>query len=69
VERPRFLTDEGIEKSLNDLWGKNFPSVVNRFVSMMSLAENARTANIVVELFAHEFSDLRKETGENGRDI
>jgi len=37
-DRVFYLTDEGVEKSLNELWGKNFPPVVNRFVSLMSLA-------------------------------
>ncbi len=41
-DRVFYLTDEGIVKSLNELWGKNFPSVVNRFVSLMSLARHSR---------------------------
>jgi len=40
-DRVFYLTDEGIEKSLNELWGKNFPSVVSRFVSLMSLARHS----------------------------
>jgi hypothetical protein len=39
-DRAFYLTDEGIEKSLNELWGNQFPSVVNRFVSLMSLARH-----------------------------
>jgi len=35
-----YLTDEGIDKSLNELWGKKFPSVVNQFVSLISLARH-----------------------------
>jgi hypothetical protein len=40
-DRVFYMADEGIEKSLNDLWGKNFPSVVHRFVSLMSLARHS----------------------------
>jgi hypothetical protein len=40
-DRVFYLTDEGVEKSLNELWGKNFPSVVNRFVSLMSFARHS----------------------------
>lgn len=41
-DRVFYLTDEGDEKSLNILWGKKFPNVVNRFVSLMCLAKHAR---------------------------
>jgi hypothetical protein len=40
-DRVFYRTDEGIEKSLKELWGKEFPSVVNRFVSLMSLARHS----------------------------
>jgi hypothetical protein len=39
-DRVFYLTDEGVDKSLNELWGKKFPSVVNQFVSLMSLARH-----------------------------
>jgi hypothetical protein len=35
-----YLTDEGIEKSLAELWGDEFPAVVNRFVGLMSLVRH-----------------------------
>jgi hypothetical protein len=35
-----YQTDEGSVKSLNQLWGSNFPSVVNRFVGLVSLARH-----------------------------
>jgi hypothetical protein len=41
-DRVFYLTDEGIEKSLNELWGRKFPAVVNRFVSLMQLAKHRR---------------------------
>jgi hypothetical protein len=41
-DRVFYRTDEGEEKSLNLLWGKKFPNVVNRFVSLMCLAKHAR---------------------------
>jgi hypothetical protein len=39
-DRVFYLTDEGTEKSLAELWGKEFPSVVNQFVSLMSLVRH-----------------------------
>jgi len=39
-DRVFYLTDEGVAKSLNELWGKKFPAVVNRFVSLMQLAKH-----------------------------
>ena len=41
-DRVFYLTDEGIVKSLNELWGKRFPAVVNRFVSLAGLARHRR---------------------------
>ena len=46
-DRVFYRTDEGVEKSLNELWGKNFPSVVNRFVSLMSLARHSHIQWVV----------------------
>ena len=37
-----YLSDEGIVKSLKEFWGKQFPAVVNRFVSLMQLAKHHR---------------------------
>ncbi len=39
-DRVFYRTDEGAVKSLAQLWGGNFPSVVNRFVGLMSLARH-----------------------------
>jgi hypothetical protein len=39
-DRVFYLTDEGIVKSLKELWGDRFPRVVNRFVSLMQLAQS-----------------------------
>lgn len=39
-DRVFYLTDEGVEKSLHELWGKSFPSVVNQFVSLMSIVRH-----------------------------
>jgi hypothetical protein len=36
-DRVFYRTDEGSIKSLAELWNGNFPDVVNRFVSLMSL--------------------------------
>jgi hypothetical protein len=41
-DRVFYLTDEGIEKSLKEFWGRQFPSVVNRFVSLMQVAKHRR---------------------------
>lgn len=41
-DRVFYLTDEGIDKSLAELWGDNFPSVVNRFVALMGLLRHRR---------------------------
>jgi hypothetical protein len=41
-DRVFYLTDEGIDKSLNELWGRQFPAVVNRFVSLARLARHRR---------------------------
>jgi hypothetical protein len=41
-DRVFYLTDEGEIKSLNELWGRKFPNVVNRFVSLMSLVRHRR---------------------------
>jgi hypothetical protein len=40
-DRVFYLTDEGTDKSLTELWGKQVPSVVNHFVSLMSLARHS----------------------------
>lgn len=39
-DRVFYLTDEGIDKSLADLWGDRFPSVVNHFVALMGLVRH-----------------------------
>jgi hypothetical protein len=41
-DRVFYLTDEGIAKSLKEFWGKKFPAVVNRFVSLMQLVKHRR---------------------------
>lgn len=41
-DRVFYLTDEGIEKSLNELWGDKFPAVVNRFVGLMGIVKHRR---------------------------
>jgi hypothetical protein len=41
-DRVFYLTDDGIEKSLNELWGDKFPAVVNRFVGLMGLVKHRR---------------------------
>jgi len=41
-DRVFYLTDEGVEKSLNELWGDKFPAVVNRFVGLMGLVKHRR---------------------------
>lgn len=41
-DRVFYLTDESVVKSLKELWGKNFPSVVSRFVGLTSLARHKR---------------------------
>lgn len=39
-DRVFYLTDEGEDKSLADLWGDRFPAVVNRFVALMGLVRH-----------------------------
>jgi hypothetical protein len=41
-DRVFYLTDEGVDKSLNELWGDKFPAVVNRFVRLMGLLRHPR---------------------------
>jgi hypothetical protein len=41
-DRVFYLTDEGIDKSLSEFFNGRFPGVVNRFVSLMSLAKHRR---------------------------
>ncbi len=41
-ERVFYLTDEGIVKSLNELWNGGFPRIVNRFVSLVNLVKHRR---------------------------
>ena len=41
-DRVFYLTDEGIDKSLNELWGDKFPAVVNQFVGLMGLVKHRR---------------------------
>ncbi len=41
-DRVFYLTDEGIEKSLTEFFSGKFPSVINRFVSLMRLAKHRR---------------------------
>jgi hypothetical protein len=40
-DRVFYLTDEGDIKSLKVLWGRKFPRVVNRFVSLIQLAKHS----------------------------
>jgi hypothetical protein len=39
-DRVFYFCDEGCVKSLRELWGSNFPSVVNRFVALMGFARH-----------------------------
>jgi len=41
-DRVFYLTDEGTVKSLGQLWGKKFPSVVNQFVALMSITRQTQ---------------------------
>lgn len=41
-DRVFYLNDEDEVKSLRELWGKNFPSVVNQFVGLMTLARSSQ---------------------------
>jgi hypothetical protein len=41
-DRVFYRTDEGIDKSLTEFFNGKFPAVVNRFVSLMSLAKHRR---------------------------
>jgi hypothetical protein len=41
-DRVFYLTDEGVNKSLSEFFKGRFPAVVNRFVSLMSLAKHRR---------------------------
>jgi hypothetical protein len=41
-DRVFYLTDEGVAKSLSEFFNGKFPAVVNRFVSLMSLAKHRR---------------------------
>ena len=56
-DRVFYLTDEGVVKSLKELWGKKFPAVVNRFVSLMQLAGHHRVRSI--------FQSYRAYTGQS----
>ena len=39
-DRVFYLTDEGVAKSLHEFWGNRIPSVVTRFVALMSLVRH-----------------------------
>jgi hypothetical protein len=41
-DRVFYRTDDGADKSLNQLWTGKFPGVVNRFVALMSLVKHRR---------------------------
>jgi hypothetical protein len=41
-DRCFYRTDEGTEKSLGELWHGKFPSVIHRFISLMSLLKHRR---------------------------
>ena len=41
-DRVFYRTDEGVNKSLSEFFNGRFPAVVNRFVSLMSLAKHRR---------------------------
>ncbi len=53
-DRVFYLTDEGDEKSLTLLWGKNFPPVVNQFVALMSLLRHRRVISALRFALAQE---------------
>lgn len=65
-DRVFYLTDEGVdegvEKSLREFWGKKFPSVVNRFVSLMSLVRHSHVRS------ALRFAFLRAQELDSGAD-
>jgi hypothetical protein len=41
-DRVFYQTDDGDVKSLSQLWGGKFPSVVNQFLALMSLVKSRR---------------------------
>ena len=41
-DRVFYLADDGSTRSVRQLWGSNFPSVINRFVGLMDLARHPR---------------------------
>lgn len=41
-DRVFYLSDEGMEKSLREMWGSRIPSVVTQFVALMSLVRHQR---------------------------
>jgi len=41
-DRVFYLTDEGVVKSLNELWDGGFPRIVNRFVGLVNLVKHRR---------------------------
>jgi len=41
-DRVFYRTDDGVARSLNELWGGNYPRVVSRFVSLMRFAKHRR---------------------------
>ncbi len=53
-DRVFYLTDEGVEKSLNELWGGKFPSVINRFVQLTSLARHTHVRRALRFAFARQ---------------
>jgi len=47
-DRVFYLTDEGVDKSLTEFFsGRNFPGVINRFVSLMALARHRRVKSVL----------------------
>jgi hypothetical protein len=51
-DRVFYLTDEGVVKSLAELWGSQTPAVVTRFVGLMSLLKHRQVRGALRAAFA-----------------
>jgi hypothetical protein len=51
-DRVFYLTDEGMVKSLAELWGSQTPAVVTRFVGLMSLLKHRQVRGALRAAFA-----------------
>jgi hypothetical protein len=51
-DRVFYLTDEGVVKSVAELWGSQTPAVVTRFVGLMSLLKHRRVRGALRAAFA-----------------